>query len=219
MLSQDAILTQNKIIGVLLRIARLRAGKSVEECARVLGCEPELLIRAEEGEAPLGLPQVEALAHFFQIPLLALLGEEELPDDGRSPYAAMMTERRKAIGDALRTARLSASRTLEEVAAMLGCEPERIARAEDGEDDLSVAELKAVAESLGTSLEELIAHAPQLPSKEETGARLPEHLPPEIRDFISKPINVPYLEIAMNLSQLPSESLRQLAAGLLEITY
>ena len=216
MLSQEAILIQNKIIGVLLRMARLRAGKSVEECAQVLECDPALIVRAEEGEAPLSLPQIEALAHFFRVPLLALLGEEELPDDGRSPYVDMMAERRRAIGEALQKARLATRRTLEEVAAVLGCEPERIARVEAGEEDMPVVELKALADSLGLSLDELIGSAA---TTEGEGGQLPEHLPPEIRDFISRPINLPYLEIAMNLSQLPSESLRRLAADLLEITY
>jgi len=40
-----------------------------------------------------------------------------------------------------------------------------------------------------------------------------------VRAFISKPVNLPYLELAMRLSDLSAEKLRGVAEGLLEITY
>jgi hypothetical protein len=46
-----------------------------------------------------------------------------------------------------------------------------------------------------------------------------DHLPQEVREFVLKPINMPYLQVAMNLSHMPAEALRQIASGLLEITY
>ena len=44
-------------------------------------------------------------------------------------------------------------------------------------------------------------------------------LPPEIQLFASKPVNLPYLELAMRLSELNAEKLRAVAEVLLEITY
>jgi hypothetical protein len=46
-----------------------------------------------------------------------------------------------------------------------------------------------------------------------------DHLPVEIQEFVAKPINAPYLQMAMSLSQIPAEILRQFASGLFEITY
>jgi hypothetical protein len=43
-------------------------------------------------------------------------------------------------------------------------------------------------------------------------------LSPELQDFISKPINRPYLEIAQRLGEMSVEKLRAVAEGLLEIT-
>ena len=43
-------------------------------------------------------------------------------------------------------------------------------------------------------------------------------LSPELQDFISKPINRPYLEIAQRLGDMSVEKLRTVAEGLLEIT-
>ena len=43
-------------------------------------------------------------------------------------------------------------------------------------------------------------------------------LPAEVQAFITKPVNQPYLEIAMRLSQLSADELRRIAESLLEIT-
>ena len=43
-------------------------------------------------------------------------------------------------------------------------------------------------------------------------------LPEDLQKFVSKPINRPYLELAVRLSELKVERLRALAESLLEIT-
>jgi hypothetical protein len=43
-------------------------------------------------------------------------------------------------------------------------------------------------------------------------------LPQELREFVSKPVNRPYLELAQRLSEVSVEKLRSVAEGLLEIT-
>jgi hypothetical protein len=43
-------------------------------------------------------------------------------------------------------------------------------------------------------------------------------LPQDFREFITKPINAPYLDLAMKLSELDVKKLRHVAEGLLEIT-
>jgi hypothetical protein len=43
-------------------------------------------------------------------------------------------------------------------------------------------------------------------------------LPPELQSFVCKPVNQPYLELALSLSGLSKERLRFVAESLLEIT-
>jgi len=43
-------------------------------------------------------------------------------------------------------------------------------------------------------------------------------LPPELQTFVCKPVNRPYLELALTLSGLSTEKLRSVAEGLLDIT-
>ena len=45
------------------------------------------------------------------------------------------------------------------------------------------------------------------------------HLPVEVQEFITKPVNMPYLLLAQRLSGMPVEKLRAIAEGLLEITF
>jgi len=226
MISQEEILTRNKIIGVLLRSARLRAEVDVEECAQVLSSDSALVVRAEEGETELTLPQLESLARVLQVPLGYLLGEEELPEDEQTleslPFDDIMTIRRKIIGVILRQARLESGRTLDDVAPAMGYTPEYLARVELGQAKIPVVELGALARALGVPFDrfiarDIIAATPEERNKSDL-QRL-AHLPPQVREFVLQSINVPYLQVAINLSQMPAETLRQIATDLLEITY
>jgi transcriptional regulator with XRE-family HTH domain len=133
-----------------------------------------------------------------------------------------MIIRRKIIGVILRQARQETGRSLDEVAPALGVSPEKLARVELGEDELSLVELDALAEMLGVSFARFVSEDVLPMTTQERAQHDMDRfmrLPPEVREFVLKPINIPYLQVAMNLSQMPSDTLRQIASGLLEITY
>jgi hypothetical protein len=44
-------------------------------------------------------------------------------------------------------------------------------------------------------------------------------LPDEIQAFVCKPVNRPYLELALKLSNMSTDKLRSVAEGLLDITF
>jgi hypothetical protein len=44
-------------------------------------------------------------------------------------------------------------------------------------------------------------------------------LPPDLRDFVTQPMNEHYVRLAQRLSQMPTDHLRAIATGLLDITY
>jgi len=226
MVSQEAALIQNKIIGVALRSARTRAGKTVQECAVALTCPPEFISEAEQGQASLTLPQIEVLAHVLNTPLEYMLGEQDFRDDNVQdtplPYDNVMTIRRKIIGVLLRQARLALGRTLDDIATAQRYTPEHLARIELGEEQIDLVELRSLAKYLNIPFEDFIQKdiIPLTPAERE--ARDLEHLahlPADVREFVPQPINRPYLQVAMNLSHMPAEALRQIASGLLEITY
>lgn len=225
MLSNEAILIRNKIMGVLLRKARLDANKTIDECAQVLSCDPALIAHAEAGQESLTLPQLESLAHMFQVPLSALLDAEAQPAAAEPPpvhYENMMIIRRKIIGVILRQARLEGGWTLDQIAKQLGYTPEQLARVELGEAQISLTQLQALADLLHIPFEAFIAEdviplTPEQRRKHEL--QMLDRLPPQVREFVLQPVNIPYLEVAMNLSQMSSQTLRQVASSLLEITF
>jgi transcriptional regulator with XRE-family HTH domain len=226
MISQEAILIQNKIIGVALRNARARAGKSIQECAVALSCPPESVTKAEEGLEGLTLPQLEVLAHVLNTPLAYMLGEQEFQDDHVQdvslPYDNVMTIRRKIIGVILRQARLELGRTLDDIATAEGYTPEHLARVELGEEQIDLVKLRSLAKQLNIVFEDFVQKdiIPLTPAERDArDLQYLAHLPQDVREFVLKPINMPYLQVAMNLSHMPAEALRQIASGLLEITY
>jgi transcriptional regulator with XRE-family HTH domain len=225
MLSEEAILTRNKIIGVLLQQARLDARMSVEACARALGSDGALIAEAEQGEVGLSLPQIESLAYLFGVPLSYFLDTENLTDAATDqspvPYQEMMQLRNKIIGVLLRQARQEAGQELEDAAEVLGYTPRQLEAVELGESPISLAELQALVDELGVSFESFTDQdlLPPTLRSDGSGQEWPDHLSPELLDFVLKPINLPYLRIAMNLSEMPADTLRQIASGLLEITY
>jgi hypothetical protein len=44
-------------------------------------------------------------------------------------------------------------------------------------------------------------------------------MPAELREFVALPVNRPYLELAMKLSNMSRDKLRSVAENLLDITY
>ena len=44
-------------------------------------------------------------------------------------------------------------------------------------------------------------------------------LPLELQEFVCQPVNLPYLELALTLSDLSAKKLRSVAEGILDITF
>ncbi len=54
-------------------------------------------------------------------------------------------------------------------------------------------------------------------SRKKAGQAFTE-MPLELQEFILKPVNQPYLELAQKLSQMSVDKMRDVAEGLLDIT-
>jgi transcriptional regulator with XRE-family HTH domain len=193
-----------------------------------LGCDPSFIVRAEQGQESLTLPQMEGLSDILDVPLNCLLGDQEMPSEpplSRPLYIQRRMElRRKIIGVLLRQARQNGGYTMEEMAAELGCEADDLARIELGQDPIALVDLQALADSLELSIGEFLAAdgtPPPVVAVEAAAAPPTDlaHLSPELRAFVEEPMNAAYLQIALNLSEMPADTLRQFASGLLEITY
>lgn len=219
----ESFLIRAKMVGVLLRDARLNAKRSVEECARLVHVAPDQIERWELGDETPTLPQLELLAYVLGVPVSHFWGtttlESEQTDVGkmRDEYLAL---RDRMIGALLRKAREEASMSLEDLAAFSGLSAEQINRYELGEQPLPMNELTVLANGVRKNLNYFLesgSHIGELLAQREAWkhfARLPE----EIRQFASNPLNAGFIEIAIMLSQMPTDRLRRIGESILSIT-
>jgi transcriptional regulator with XRE-family HTH domain len=218
---------RNKIVGALVRRARLRAGMTQSECAEVLGVSASAFARSERGERGMSLPQLEVLAYVLDVPLQVLWNEDaELSVPSRNAEAVPLDQilqlRNRIIAVQLRKARESVGLSVQELAHVLDCPERVVTEYELGRREMSLAELELAARECGLVLEDLINDdtrpISQAERERQVLTRLAE-LPPDVREFVLNPTNDLYLRIGMKLNSLDADTLRQIAETLLDITY
>ncbi len=222
-MDKEALAIRNRIIGILLRDARVRAGRTKQECAALLGVPVRTITAYEEGRKLISLPELEVLAFFLDVPVHHFWNHDPqlLSEQPPPPVQEILALRHRVIGALLQQARQEAGKSRKELAKLLGCSVSRIAAYEYGERPIPLAELEVLAKALNRSMDYFLDTAGPIGEwvEEQRALRAFRELPPEIREFISKPINRSYIEIAMKLAEMPASALRQIAEGLLEITY
>jgi transcriptional regulator with XRE-family HTH domain len=218
---QDDIL-RSKMLGAMLRKTRKEKGKSLKETAALIGTTTGKLSAYERGKKFISLPELELFAYHFDVPLKYFLKSDLQSDTQRSiPEADLLLSlRQKMIGALLRSHRTEADISLRKLAKSLNMPPSRLSAYERGIRAIPLNELETLANALDHDIEEYIdRNGPVGEWQQELQAiEMLSKLSPELRDFLSKPVNEPYLRIAKRLSELQVEKLRTVAEGLLEIT-
>jgi transcriptional regulator with XRE-family HTH domain len=218
------IALRKKILGVLLRHARLRANLTLKDVAQITDFPAGALSDYEYGRRDLSLPHLEVLAHVYRVPVSYFWSDNPFPeDDDRSlRVAEAVVLRQRIVGVLLRQARQDAGYTQAELAEVLECAPTRIANFEMGRTEIPLSELETLAEFLGLSVDyffdEGIKPQDQKIASIDEMTKLSD-LPQEARRFLAHPGNILYIRVAMQLSKLPASTLRSLGEGILDITY
>ena len=220
---QQSYAIRARMIGVLVRDARLAAGRTDEDCARALSVAVEQVEAWEYGDETPTLPELEILAYYLDVPVSHFWGTSTLEGE-RGKHTGAQTEylalRDRMIGALLRQAREEQVMSLEELSAASGLPAEQISRYELGEAPLPMHELTVLANGVRRNLSyflESSSHIGELLAMREEWKRfaaLPEH----IRRFAANPLNAGFVEIAMVLSELPADRLRRIGEGMLNIT-
>jgi transcriptional regulator with XRE-family HTH domain len=140
----------------------------------------------------------------------------DLPDP--EVYAGL---RDRIIGTRLRQARLEADYTQEEVGAFVGHSSSTISAYEYGKSSIPLAELEVLARELHVPMSEFLDFDSEVGVWHQRQLDFEKflELSDDVREFVLRPINTSYLELAMKLASMPAGALRQIAEGLLEITY
>ncbi len=221
----QAVVLRRKMLGVKIRHARARAGLSLKEMGEALGISAGLASDIEFGRRDVSLPQLEVMSLLFNVPVVYFLSDIPLEETRQEfPTLQALALRQRVIGVLLRIARTEAGRSQEDLAAVLNVPASRISSYELGRTEIPLPELEILADYLKVSLSYFLD---QGLAPEKSGgqvATLDEitqftQLPKEVREFLTNPANLLYVNIAMSLSELSAETLRALAEGLLEVTY
>ncbi|MBC8332485.1 MAG: helix-turn-helix transcriptional regulator [Anaerolineae bacterium] len=218
-----AIKIRAKKLGVLLRDARMAAGKTMKECAKVIGVSGHRIGTYERGENSPSLPELEGLAFYLNIPIRkfldadALVSQQPLDTGG---FQSAIAIRHRIIAARLRMARQETDQTLAELAEQLGVTSGAVRAYERGDRPIPLPDLEQLARIFSLDIDELrdqTGPAGNWSFEQETVQQFLA-LSSEIKAFIAKPVNTPYLELAMKLSEMSAEHMRAVAEGLLDIT-
>jgi transcriptional regulator with XRE-family HTH domain len=219
-----ALSIRTKKLGVLLRNARLYSHKSVEECAQALSVPPQRFEQFEMGQQAPSLPELEILAQYLNIPLEHFWGHKTLSKDGEKTRRygpdQLIKLRQRMVGVQVRQARLQSGLSIEELAQNAGLWAEDLQKYEMGDEPIPMPVLEILADVLQHSPKDFQdKHGPfGAWTTQQAAIQGLLEMPPELQEFVSKPINRPYLELAQRLSEMSVERLRAVAEGLLEIT-
>lgn len=219
------ITIRSKKLGVLIRDARMASRRSLKECAQAIGLKSGAAFRSyEEGRKSPSLPELETLVYYLDLPIDHFWSKETksnnpLPIETLD-LPKLVAVRQRKIGALLRQERTNASISVRNLAHETGISGARIKAYELGERPIPIPELEVILSALGGRIETFFDRSGpigQWLTNEEAIQSFLE-LPDELRDFASKPVNRPYLELAMKLSSMSKDKLRSVAEDLLDIT-
>jgi transcriptional regulator with XRE-family HTH domain len=214
-----------KELGEILRGKREEAGFSREQASSMIGVTPEIYANYEDGQSLPTLPELEALCYYFDLLPERFWMWESKPEKVISSRAQVNFPqiariRQRTIGVFIRQYRIEAGLTSQQIANQLQITEAEIEHYELGEVPIPIDLLEKIAVLCRHSLNDFLDRKSPVGvwAERQRTERALMQLPDDLRVFVSKPINRPFLELAMRLSTMPVKQLREIAEGILEIT-
>jgi transcriptional regulator with XRE-family HTH domain len=222
---QVQVALRSKKLGVLIRDARLVARMTLPECAQLVGVTGGTLRAWEEGRRAPSLPELEVLAYSLHLPLHHFWSKQAMSDDAPQTdtmnLPVLIGIRQRLVGALLRQQRENTSLSLQALSEQSGISLVRLKAYEMGERPIPLPELESLIALLGGQIEAVFDQTGPVGQwmSQQKAVQDFLQLSPELQNFVSKPVNRPYLDLAMKLSGMSTEKLRSLAEDLLDITF
>jgi transcriptional regulator with XRE-family HTH domain len=216
---------KNKKIGALLKDARLASARNTMECAQFLSISHDDYITFENGTSSPSIPQLEALSIYLDISLEHFRGStskyETLQTGYRKNLKKIILVRDRIIGANIRKARLDLELSIDSLAEKTNIDVNIIKAYELGKQPVPMSDLELISGVLDQDLDTYMDHVEDQITEKNVQIKMSQflELPEALQEFVTKPVNKPYLELAYKLAGLPVERLRSVAEGLLEITF
>jgi transcriptional regulator with XRE-family HTH domain len=215
---------RSRKLGVLIRDARLSARKTIPECAHIVGVTAGIFRTWEAGTRSPSLPELETLAFGLKLPLRRFWSKDATSDDVPATETlnlkSLASLRQRLIGALLRREREKTSVSMRDLSDQSGITVSRLKSYELGERPIPLPELEALIVLLGGQIESLFDQTGPIGIWMNQQKAIQDFLllPSELQNFVSKPVNRPYLELALKLSGMSTDKLRSVAKDLLDIT-
>ena len=189
-----------------------------------MGVSTEEFQSIERGKTAPSLPQLEALAYYLDVPVEHFWSNKVLTDNKALDLTTNLTLRRlrdRYLGTRLRQLRTEASLTPQALAEKTSLPAETIEQYESGRVSIPLPDLENLVRALNTRIEDVFDQSGPIGDwrTKSENVRSFLDLAARYQQFISKPVNLPYLDLAIRLSDLSVDRLRAIAEGILEITY
>jgi transcriptional regulator with XRE-family HTH domain len=189
-----------------------------------MGIKSAIFRAYEEGRRAPSLPELEVLVYYLKLKISHFWGQAAL-SDASSPteplnLPLLMNVRQHKVGALLRQERNNANLSLKTLSEKSGISKNRLKGFELGERPISLPELEAILAALGARIEDFFDQSGPVGKwmTEQTAMQKFLDLPEDMQNFACQPVNRPYLELAMKLSEMSTDRLRSVAEGLLDIT-
>jgi len=221
---QAQVTLRSRKLGVLIRDARLAARKTISECAKIIGVNTGLFRAWEEGRKSPSLPELEVLSYALDLPLQRFWSKDATSDNvsvtDNLNLPALASLRQRLIGALLRREREKASISLRDLSEQSGISTSRLKAYELGQRPIPLPELEGLIVLVGGQIESLFDQTGPIGVWMNQKKAVQDFLllPPDLQNFVSKPVNRPYLELAMKLSGMSTDKLRSVAEDILDIT-
>lgn len=226
-MNDELMIIRSKKTGILIRQMRENRGLSEQECADWLGIDLGKYQAMEKGGKCASLPQIESLSNYLSFPLQAF-ASMSASDQSQSKMPKnvnidLMEVREKKIAIMLNHELEKKGLSLEELAQKTSIPLGELTASLQNFEPIPFSQLLSILAVIQIPLDQLFAvetMAVQASGSSTTeNAGLTGNLSEEMVNFISKPANLPYLELAMRFSKMDAEKIRTIASSLLEITY
>lgn len=221
---QAQVTLRSRKLGVLIRDARLAARKSVPECAEITGVTTGIFRAWEAGQRSPSLPELEVLAYALKLPLQQFWSRDATSDDvsitDNLNLPVLASLRQRLIGALLRREREKASISMRDLSEQSGISTSRLKAYEMGERPIPLPELEGLIILVGGQIESLFDQTGPIGLWMNQQKAVQDFLllPPDLQNFVAKPVNRPYVELAMKLSGMSTDKLRSVAEDILDIT-
>jgi transcriptional regulator with XRE-family HTH domain len=146
MSNSDAARIKRKMLGIRLRSARVQVGLGLEASAQHLNLSPDRLNQYELGGAETSLPELEAMAQLYRVPVSYFWSNGLVKEpDIKANIGQRIPIRQKIIGVQIRQMREEAGQTRASVAEALACSEETVVGYELGKQAIPFSQMETLA--------------------------------------------------------------------------